>query len=304
MFTKTDTYRLYRLAVLILLAVSSSAPSFGDEHARSRLFLWQVTAASQQAFLLGSLHFGTEAMYPLADTVMDAYHDSTALVVELNILAADPIQMAQLMLSKGMYPTLENNLKAALTPSSWRALQAAAERFNIPIEIVQQQKPWLAALTLSVQAFKQRGFSERLGIDLHFLQLAQDQKPIIELETAAQQLGLFELLSAEEQEALLVQTLADLDNSDAYIETMLDSWVEGDAAALNQLLNDSLQANPGTARVYQLLLVDRNVQMTAKIARLLASGERPFVVVGAGHLVGPDSIVAMLREQGYQVTQQ
>ncbi len=288
------------LALLVFLFFLSIPPA---AHADPQHLLWRVTMDSQQAYLLGSLHFGTETMYPLADAVMDAYHESTALVVELNILAADPIRTARLMLSKGMYPSIEDNLKTALMPSTWQALLTAAGRYNLPIEFLQQQKPWLAALTLSMHAFKQLGFSEQLGIDLHFLQLAQNSREIIELETAAQQLGVFEQLSGEEQENLLRQTLTDLQESDEFIDTMLNAWIAGDAAALNQLLNDSLQANPGTERVYQLLLVDRNAKMTARIVELISSGEQPFVVVGAGHLVGADSIVEMLRQQGYQVEQ-
>ena len=35
----------------------------------------------------------------------------------------------------------------------------------------------------------------------------------------------------------------------------------------------------------------------------LGQGEPVFVVVGAGHLVGPDGLVALLRAKGYDVTQ-
>jgi hypothetical protein len=40
-----------------------------------------------------------------------------------------------------------------------------------------------------------------------------------------------------------------------------------------------------------------------KIDRLLQSNETYFVIVGAGHLGGPDGLLALLRQRGYKVEQ-
>ena len=57
------------------------------------------------------------------------------------------------------------------------------------------------------------------------------------------------------------------------------------------------------AAVYETLLVGRNRRWVPQIEACLAA-QRCFVVVGAAHLVGPDSVVAMLKAKGYTVTQQ
>ena len=52
------------------------------------------------------------------------------------------------------------------------------------------------------------------------------------------------------------------------------------------------------------MFVKRNVAMVEAIERFLAAGGRYFVVVGTGHLVGPDSVVAMMRRRGHRVTRE
>ena len=56
-----------------------------------------------------------------------------------------------------------------------------------------------------------------------------------------------------------------------------------------------------TPGVYQRLLVARNRRFAARIEAMLQGSGRAFVVVGVGHLVGPDSVPALLRRDGVAV---
>ena len=38
-----------------------------------------------------------------------------------------------------------------------------------------------------------------------------------------------------------------------------------------------------------------------RIAQLLEAGQRPFVAVGTGHMIGEDGLPALLAERGYTV---
>ena len=52
------------------------------------------------------------------------------------------------------------------------------------------------------------------------------------------------------------------------------------------------------------MLVDRNERWIPKIEELMAGDQPAMVIVGTGHLVGTDSVVAMLQAKGHVVTQQ
>ena len=55
--------------------------------------------------------------------------------------------------------------------------------------------------------------------------------------------------------------------------------------------------------IYKKMLLDRNINWISKIDSYLDSEEVEFVMVGALHLPGPEGVLEMLREQGYELSQ-
>ena len=53
--------------------------------------------------------------------------------------------------------------------------------------------------------------------------------------------------------------------------------------------------------LYQRLLVARNRRFAAAIAQMAKGRRRIFVVVGVGHLVGPQGVPTLLRQAGLTV---
>ena len=80
-----------------------------------------------------------------------------------------------------------------------------------------------------------------------------------------------------------------------------EAWEAGDTAGLNQLLTESFKEYPA---VYAKLIIARNQNWLPQIEKYLAQDENYLVVVGAGHLVGDQSVVRMLQVKGYSVRQQ
>lgn len=287
------------LLLATLLLVAGRASAAGQAHA----LLWRIDGPDgQHGWLFGSLHFGVAGLYPLPVAVTRAFAQAGVLAVEINLLAQDQARAGQLLLERGFYARPGDDLQHHLSAAGWRQLAAAAGQLGLPLADLQRQRPWLAALTLSSQLFQNAGYSSELGIDLHFLQAAhQRAMAIVELESLQQQLDLLVQLPADEQNALLRQTLTDVGQGNRYVEQIVRAWREGDIATLDKLLNPP--PDPVSRRLYRALLNQRNSRMTTAIEGLLTAGRTPFVVVGAGHLVAADSIVQQLRQHGYQVVQ-
>jgi uncharacterized protein YbaP (TraB family) len=49
------------------------------------------------------------------------------------------------------------------------------------------------------------------------------------------------------------------------------------------------------------MIVARNADWTPQIETILAGKGTVFIAVGAGHLAGPDSVIAMLQKHGVTV---
>jgi uncharacterized protein YbaP (TraB family) len=157
-------------------------------------------------------------------------------------------------------------------------------------------------MTLSQYLYLNLGYSEKLGIDLHFLKQAHFQDmAVIELESFAYQFGLLSGLSQAEQIALLTETLTDFAHAQEQADQLADNWRQGDLAAMDKLIGGWFDDRPDLQRVQDILLLDRNKSMAARVHGLLFQGHRPFVVVGAGHLIGTGSVVDLLRQRGYQI---
>ncbi len=262
--------------------------------------LWVLRSSTATVYMLGSIHFGQRQMYPLPPLVMEAYEDSSALAVELDLGGADAADMAQFITAKGMYAD-GGRLKEHVSAETWALLEQVSASQGLPLALLERQKPWFVAMSLLSLALKRDGYSEEYGVEQHFLKRARGSKRIIELETLAQQLDIFDSFSVEDQDIFLRHTLRDLERSSEHFATMLQLWQRGDESGLNELINDSIKDMPGGDRLFQALLVQRNATMAGRIEEMVRRGGRYFVVVGAGHFLGEQGIVAQLRGQGHHV---
>ncbi len=280
----------------------NAQPGAADAMAGHHL-LWKVTGPRGTAYLVGSIHFGTPDMYPLPAEMTRAYEASQALVVEVNLMALDPTQMTQIVAAKALYRD-GTTLSKVLTPQTWKELDKVLKKFGTSAQIVEHQKPWFVSMTLTSLALRRFGFNEDLGIDNHFMKLANNNKPIIGLETFQQQLDFLDGFSITEQEQMLKETFEDIDKGTEFLADTLRAWRTGNAQQVDDLMNEELR-NGGDAdkHMYQVLVADRNVAMVDKLERLLKRGGSYFVVLGAAHFVGKDGIVELLKAKGYQVQQ-
>jgi uncharacterized protein YbaP (TraB family) len=103
------------------------------------------------------------------------------------------------------------------------------------------------------------------------------------------------------QEASLKAMLADIDAQAGSIDTLASAWRNGDVASIERLLHEGFSEWPAIA---ERLLYERNRNWVAPVEACLSEGARCFVVVGAAHLVGPNSLVQLLRDRRHVVEQQ
>ncbi len=293
---------LARLLMVPLLGVPVMVLAV-EPPALRRHMIWQVSGEGRAGWLVGSLHLGRGEMYPLPAVLDRAWRQSDELLVELDITRVPRQRMRETMTGAGVYPN-DTRLDEHLVPATWARVRAAAGRLGVPLVLVQQQRPWLASITLSLLQMSRNGWSEDLGIDRLLLgQAVRDGRPIIELETFESQIALLATLEPEEQVVMLEATLDDIDNDGAAYEALLDAWRAGDGVALDRLVGGTLRDSPGGERVYAALFLNRNLHMAERFEARLEAGRRPLMVVGAGHLVGADGVAALLRERGYSVRQ-
>jgi uncharacterized protein YbaP (TraB family) len=160
-------------------------------------------------------------------------------------------------------------------------------------------RPWLAALTLGVQFVVNQGFDPSNGVEQQVMTWAKaNGKSLAALETNESQLRIFADLTREQEIALLTVTLRQVREMPKMLGDMLVAYRKGDLAALEKALNVGLDDFPVLRR---RILKDRHEKWLPQIEKMIADGRTHMIVVGAAHLVGPDSVIAMLRAKGVKV---
>jgi uncharacterized protein YbaP (TraB family) len=163
-------------------------------------------------------------------------------------------------------------------------------------------KTWAAALMLTGAALQQIGVDAAAspGVEPQLTALFRSaDKPVDGLETAELQLGYFDKLPETAQRAFLVATLDAPAKAKADFQKMLTAWEKGDPAAIEKAFADDPEFTPA---LRDLLLRQRDRLWADALARRLEQPGTVFVAVGAGHLVGPDSVQRMLADKGLKVT--
>jgi uncharacterized protein YbaP (TraB family) len=268
-------------------------------NAQAQGLLWEVKSPTRTMYLFGSIHLAKADFYPLPEKVEAAYTQADTLVVEADITDTIASKNALAL----MRFTAPDNLQKHLSKTTWKLLKTAAGE---NVEQFELFKPAVVAVGLSMASMAQQGYEPQYGIDLHFIERASfDKKKLVELESLAFQAGVLGGLNDADGDALLRQTLTDFANGTAMKEAqqMIAAWKAGDAAALAKSFTDASKKDAGTKKLMKRLLDERNIGMAKKITRLLADESKAFVVVGAGHLTGANSIIDLLNKQGLQVRQ-
>lgn len=270
----------------------------------AKSILYKVNSNSNTVYILGSIHLAKPELYPLNGEIDKAYNKSNILVVEVDAETPEAqMNMQMAMLQLGIYPN-NKSLKTELHPKTYKQLQEYATKAGISLEILNQMRPWVVMLQLSVVEMLRLGYSPELGIDKHFIDKAKkDKKTLLALESIDEQMALLSKDDKEYQDKLLRYTMESMHEIEPMLESMFRSWKKGDAKNIEKMFLQSMQDDKELHEIYDELITKRNKKMTKKILNYLKEDKNYFVVVGAGHVVGRGGIVDLLQKRGYKVLQ-
>lgn len=291
------------VAMLTTVSVLPEITRAADGRAApGRPFLWHATHPDVPGtlYLLGSLHVSSPDLYPMPPAVERAYAMAHTLVFETDIGLTSSPEFGTRVAALARFPE-DESLQDAVSPEVFALLREQAEKRAFPLAYVMQYRPWYCANYLTMTVLRRLGYNQSEGIDRHFhLRAVQDEKRIVSLEEADFQLALFSGLSPEDAEDFLRQTLTDVRHIEDFAPQLVAAWKTGDAEGLGALIEGSFEPYP---HLYRRWLIDRNRAWIPQLTELAGQEGDVLVVVGAGHLVGKQSVLRMLQAEGFSVEQ-
>ncbi len=288
------------LSVLIIIALILFFNTGYAYEKMKKHFLWFVETEKNTIYLLGSIHILKKDSYPLQKEIENIYSCCRKVVFETDLDGMNDADSQAKMMKLGIYPAGQT-LSQEISQQTYRLLERKLDKAGLPIAQFEQFKPWFIALTITVMEIQRLGFDPNFGVDRYFFNKAKkDKKEMIFLETNEFQLNLMAHLSRRQQELFLRETLKELEVIESMASDMMKAWKTGDIDKLYSIINISFDEYHD---IYKRFFIQRNKRWIPKIKQLMKQHDDVLIIVGAGHLVGKDSVIELLKKKGYKVRQ-
>ncbi len=288
--------RRTRLTLFTALACLGACLTAGAAAAKPPV--WVIRDKDSTIVLFGSVHVLPAGLDWAPPALTDALAKADDLWFEIPITPETQEQASILAQALGPFPA-SDNLSNHLDPAQGQRLRRVADKLSLSTLALDRMRPWLAEVTISIAMDARMGASATDGVEARIEALAPPTAHRRAFETAAQQIGFLAGSPMETQVASLDETLNEIEDRPETYDKVVQDWQAGDVAALKiDALDPLLAAAPV---LYQRLIVERNARWVRTIQRRLAGHGVTVMVVGAGHLIGPDGVPTMLRARGVTV---
>jgi uncharacterized protein len=284
--------KVTRLVIAMVAALAAAAP------ARAAAPVWVIRDADSTIVLFGSVHILPQGVDWAPKALTDALAKADDLWFEIPPDASTAAEVSMLAAQRAQLPP-GTTLSSLLDAGSRKRLQRLASQVGLPMAALDQMQPWMAEAQLMISFITRRGGLMAEGVEEKISAMAPPGVERRAFETAGQQVEILSGGDMATQVTSLKETLRELDDDPAAFDRMVRAWVTGDVKGLSREAIEPLRK--AAPKSYESLVVQRNRAWSEIIAKRLAGSGKTVMVVGAGHLVGPDSVPALLRARGVRV---
>ena len=321
------------LVIVPMIAAINFATATSAEEIKaveSEHLMWRVDpqpGSIYSVYLLGSYHVGKDCLrgsgaptHIVVDlgspALTHAFWDAETVVFEIEQfkssaeLTQESQQLTTKLIPRQRIPsTPARSLKGILDERTYELLKEKTAAINFPLDDFASLKPWVFIHAYNSFKLEKSGYKSECGLDGMIEILARAlQKNTEELEdsnyASNQYTDLFvnmDLAEIQEHISAIIKTGFTAELFDDYsqkINSLIDTVNSGDSKALSSYINNWCNED---AEQCESLLYTRNRNWMPKIEELLHQKQDSLVVVGAGHLVGEQNLIQLLKQKGYRV---
>jgi uncharacterized protein len=259
--------------------------------------LWKISGKGiKTSYLLGTMH-----LLCAEDAVLSDNLKTVLKIVDQIYMELDMDNMADIMGAVTKMSMANGvKLKDLLTEEEYKKVKDFFSKKNsmLPFSMMENFKPMLVASTLTEEEMPcKNGVS---GIEMRIMETNKKdgKKEILGLETIAMQLAIFDSIPYKEQAKMLLGYVDSLPKTLNETAKLVEVYKSQNLKKIEALMNKS---EPGLEGYMDLLLVNRNKNWVKQLNTICKS-KSILAAVGAGHLVGVNGVLTLLKKEGYTVT--
>lgn len=282
------------LTLFLLQSCKSQAPLKLPYNADENTVLWEISGnhLSNPSYLFGTFHLMCKNDIHFSANLQNAIKNVDEVYFEMNL--DDPSNTLGAMFFMNMKDG--KTLKDILSESDYKKLDTFfKDTLSMPLAMMQKIKPSFLEAFIYPKLMPCANLS---GVEEELLKIAKaDNKKINGFETIQFQASVFDSIPYAEQASDLVKTIDSFNNYRKSFDTMLNVYKTQQLSQIEKMFNDTSFSSSGDMG---FLLDDRNKNWVSQLKNILKE-KNIFIAVGAGHLVGKNGLIELLKKEGYTV---
>jgi len=259
--------------------------------------VFKVSKGDDFFYLGGTIHLLAPEDIPLPRAFDTAYKDSNMVVLETDLSHTDTPEFRAFIAQTWINP--KGHIQTQVQPETYQRLMAFARSRGIDMSTLAKLKVAPMASQLLILELRRLGNTED-GVDQRFAVRARsDNKRLMYLESPESQVQALASIGVGQEDKYLKFSLDDFSELDQSFSAMRAQWRNWQPDALNRESLEPMRRE--FPKMYQTLVVDRNERWMPKLSALIGNDRKEFVLVGALHMVGDDSIIKKLEARGFRI---
>lgn len=265
--------------------------------------LWEISGngLEKSSYLYGTIHIIGKDDFFLTDPTVASFNKSEKIVFEINMEEmSNPLLMFSMLKNLTMPEGI--SLKTLLTPEDYKFVHSEFKKLGFPPFVTgmfDKVKPlFLTAFAsgdMDSQSFQN---GSMVSYEMEFMQMAQNMEMEMGgLETIEFQMSVFDSIPYGEQAKMLVESMRVEGEGMDELNLMVELYKNQDLIGMEKMFN----TEAGGLGEWDDILLNKRNQNWIPIMEEMMPEKPTFFAVGAGHLVGENGVVALLRKQGYTV---
>lgn len=266
-----------------------------------RALLWKIegNGIKTKSYLFGTVHLIDEEQFFFPKKLQKIVKKSELLTMEIAGVP-DPVEVLKLsMLDEGsFFDFFSENQSDSIF--AWVEKNTSFSDVSFKM-MIGKMRPFVVAQILPEldENNPNPGMENKKSYEMELEALAKEQNLEIEgLETVADQMGIFDLLSNDQQVEMVMEVIRNgTSTSNDELEKIMKLYAQQDIDGLYQMIAEDGELMDG---MNDVLLNDRNKRWIPLIEKMISENST-FIAVGAGHLGGPNGVLRLLEAQGYKL---
>lgn len=261
--------------------------------------LWKISSDSTKtSYIFGTMHLMSEDSFFFPDTLRSLVANSDILVMELDGEIFDPSIIELMALEEGeFFDFFTEEQLDSIYLFAEEKLFLTEDLFKTSFA---KMKPFIVSQVFAMFQTRESDTTsqETRSHEIEFNNIALNENiELIGLETAKDQISLFDNLPESVQSEMVMEQVRGTDAEEGFT-ALSELYLTQNIDTIYNYIHDG---DSYFASFEEAFLTRRNQNWIPKIISITKE-QHAFIAVGAGHLGGPNGVVRLLRKEGFTVT--